>query len=161
MVVYDGYRPQCAVNEFMRWSKDEADHVAKELYYPTVNKKDVFKLGYVAERSGHSRGSTFDLTLIRQDQQLKPIKAGKHTLQNGEVIPFLDDNTIDMGSSFDLFHETSHHDSDLVIEEQTANRNLLRRAMKQSGFKEYKAEWWHYTLADEPYPDTYFDFVKQ
>lgn len=160
-VVYDGYRPQRAVNEFMRWSQDEADQEAKELYYPTVHKKDVFKLGYVAEKSGHSRGSTFDLTIIKVGEHLKPIRVSFRQLANGDVIPFLDDNTQDMGASFDLFHEASHHDSPLVDGQIQEKRNLLRGIMEQHGFKAYKCEWWHYTLEKEPYPETYFDFVPQ
>lgn len=159
LVVYDGYRPQRAVNEFMRWSKDPSDQVAKARYYPTVDKRDVFKLGYVAEKSSHSRGSTFDLTLIPTNQPVKAITLRQHTLTNGTDIPFLDDNTVDMGSSFDLFHEASHHDSKLVTQQQNDLRQLLRDTMKKHGFKEYAEEWWHYTLADEPYPNTYFDFV--
>lgn len=159
LVVYDGYRPQQAVDEFVRWSQDERDQAAKQLYYPTINKKDVFKLGYVAEKSSHSRGSTFDLTMIKTGQSLNPIKITHRTLTNGEEIPYLDDNTVDMGSTFDLFHEASHHDTNLVNEQHTSMRNLLRSTMKKYGFKEYHEEWWHYTLENEPYPDTYFNFV--
>ncbi|WP_032113316.1 M15 family metallopeptidase [Candidatus Paracaedibacter symbiosus] len=159
LVVYDGYRPQRAVNEFMRWSQDEKDQLAKRLYYPSVDKIDVFKLGYVAEKSGHSRGSTFDLTIIKDGQQLKPLTISFRQLANGESIPFLDDNTEDMGSSFDLFHNVSHHDSKLVNVEKLEKRKFLRDVMKQCGFKEYPYEWWHYTLENEPYPETYFDFI--
>lgn len=159
LVIYDGYRPQRAVNQFMKWSKDPNDQIAKMQYYPTVNKKDVFQLGYVAEKSSHSRGSTFDLTIIPINTPLKSLVLKYKKLTNGEEIPFLDDNTVDMGSSFDLFHEASHHDSPLVTSEQNAMRQLLRETMKKHGFKEYPEEWWHYTLANEPYPDTYFDFV--
>lgn len=161
LVVYDGYRPQRAVNEFMRWSKDDDDQAAKAFYYPTINKKDVFKLGYVAEKSGHSRGSTLDLTIIKDTKSLKSIKYSKRKLLRGMKIPYLDDNTVDMGASFDLFHEASHHDSKLVSAKYLQKRNLLRNAMKAHGFKDYQEEWWHYTLADEPYPDTYFDFVPK
>ena len=159
LVVYDGYRPKRSVDEFMRWSKDEKDQIAKAYYYPTINKKDVFKLGYVAEKSSHSRGSTFDLTLIESDKNLTPIAYSSHKLLSGETIPFLDDNTANMGASFDLFHEASHHDTSLVNDANTRMRNLLRNTMKKYGFKEYQEEWWHYTLANEPHPDTYFDFV--
>jgi len=134
-VVYDGYRPQDAVNEFQRWSKDASDQAAKEYYYPTVNKKDVFKLGYIAERSGHSRGSTFDLTLIETIKTLKPIAPTKRILKNKETIFFLDDNTIDMGSSFDLFHQVSQHGSDLINNEHSQNRELLLCAKHTSPLK--------------------------
>lgn len=160
LVVYDAYRPQRSVNEFMRWSKDESDQIAKEYYYPSINKKDVFKLGYVAEKSSHSRGSTFDITLIKYDNQIKPIVYSKRKIKNGQEIPFLDDNTVDMGSSFDLFHEVSHHDNNLINADQMRMRNLLRDTMRKYGFKEYQEEWWHYTLENEPYPDTYFDFIN-
>lgn len=159
LVVYDGYRPQRAVNEFIRWSKNLQDQIAKSSYYPNIDKQDVFKLGYLFEKSSHSRGSTFDLTIIPIDQTLKPIEVSKRTLANNQQILFLDDNTVDMGSSFDLFHEVSHHDTNLISEHQTKMRNILRSAMLNNGFKEYQEEWWHYTLANEPFPDTYFDFI--
>lgn len=159
-VVYDGYRPQEAVDEFARWSVDINDQVAKEYYYPTLNKKDVFKLGYIAKRSGHSRGRTFDLTLIETSKILRPIAITKRILQNGETIPFLDDNTIDMGSSFDLFHQVSNHGSNLVNNEHNENRELLKVIMKKHGFNDYQKEWWHYTLENEPYKTTYFNFYS-
>lgn len=159
LVVYDGYRPQRAVDAFMKWCQISHDQIAKMQYYPTIDKKDLFNVGYLAEKSGHSRGSTFDLTLIPIDQMLKPIVLKHRKLTNGEEIPFLDDNTVDMGASFDLFHEVSHHDSPLVTREHNAMRDLLRETMKRHGFGEYLKEWWHYTLKNEPYPDTYFDFI--
>jgi D-alanyl-D-alanine dipeptidase len=159
LVVYDGYRPQRAVNEFIRWSKNLTDQVAKDLYYPTIDKRDVFKLGYVAAKSEHSRGGAFDLTIIPINQNLCEITMVKRRLKNAEIIPFLDDGTIDMGSSFDLFHEVSHYETPLITEEQSHKRELLRRVMENNGFKGYEKEWWHYTLQNEPYPDTYFDFT--
>lgn len=160
LVIYDGYRPQRAVEAFIHWSQDLADQIAKPDYYPTIDKKDVFDLGYVSKRSGHTRGSTFDITIIQSDKMLKTITKSRRELYDGKTIPFLDDNTVDMGSSFDLLHEISHHDSPLLVNAQhNAMRNFLRDTMKEYGFKEYKKEWWHYTLIDEPYPDTYFDFI--
>lgn len=159
LVVYDGYRPQRAVDAFFTWSLDVNDQQAKTRYYPTIDKKDVFDLDYVAKKSTHTRGSTFDLTIIPIDQKLKPITLEKRILSNGEEIPFLNDNTVDMGASFDLFHEVSHHDTPLITTQQTTMRNILRAAMKKQGFTEYPTEWWHYTLSNEPYPDTYFNFV--
>lgn len=161
LVVYDAYRPQRAVDEFMRWSSDTADEIAKTRYYPTIDKKDVFKLGYVAEKSGHSRGSTFDVTLIKIGNNVEHVKVSSKALTDGSVIPFLDDNTIDMGASFDLFHPASHHDTRLVDETYAERRNFLRSVMKTYGFKEYAEEWWHYTLANEPFADTFFDFVPR
>lgn len=158
LVIYDGYRPQRAVEDFIRWGKDNNDQLAKELYYPTVDKSKLFELKYIAKKSSHSRGSAFDLTIIKIDNTLKPIDVTKRKIENDEL-PFLDDNTVDMGSSFDLFHEISHHDSSLVSSEHVQKRNLLRDTLRKHGFKEYKEKWWHYTLENEPYPDTYFDFV--
>lgn len=137
--VFDAYRPQMAVDHFVRWAKDIDDTLMKAAFYPNVLKEELFKLQYIAERSGHTRGSTIDLTLVN-----------------------LSDGTeLDMGSPFDLFDPLSHHDSALVTEQQTSNRNLLRSLMLKYGFKHYPEEWWHYTLIEEPYPNTYFTFPVQ
>lgn len=159
LVVYDAYRPQRSVDAFVNWAEDINDLSEKNRYYPTIDKKDLFKLDYIAAKSSHTRGSTFDLTLIKSGNMLKKIEQSQRALSSGDSIPFLDDNTVDMGSSFDLFHPVSHHDSPLVGQQYTQMRNVLRETMKKHGFKEYKEEWWHYTLANEPYPDTYFDFT--
>lgn len=159
LVIYDAYRPQRAVDAFVKWADDLNDLKAKSLYYPTIDKKDLFKLDYIADKSSHTRGSTFDLSIIKTGEKLKPLEVSSRKLATGVEVPYLDDNTVDMGGSFNLFHPASHHDSPLVNEQQTKMRNLLRDTMKQQGFKEYKEEWWHYTLANEPYPDTYFDFI--
>ena len=123
----------------------------------------MFELGYVAKRSGHSRGSTIDLTLIKQDQQLHDIKEEKRTLLDGYTITFLDDGTVDMGSSFDLFDVASHFENNLVTEEFKKLRTYLKNVMEKYGFKNLAEEWWHFTLKDEPYPatkdDSYFDFA--
>lgn len=161
LVVYDGYRPQRAVNAFIAWEHDSADIVAKHLYYPTLSKKDIFRLGYVSPRSQHTRGSTFDLTLIPIRNALKPIMVSERTLTNHEKIPFLDDNTLDMGSSFDLFHPVSHTTTPLISSQAQQHRDILNNAMVKGGFQGYPEEWWHYLLKDEPYPDTYFDFVAE
>ena len=136
LLIFDGYRPQKAVDDFAAWSLDPSDAKMKEQYYPEVDKSRLFELGYIASRSGHTRGSTVDLTLVRLD--------------TGEEV--------DMGGPFDFFGPVSHHGTDLVTEEQTANRNILKEAMEKHGFAAYDQEWWHYTLKPEPYPDTYFDF---
>jgi D-alanyl-D-alanine dipeptidase len=156
LVVYDGYRPQMAVDHFVSWSQDD-DISQKELYYPTIEKPDLFK-GYIAKKSGHTRGSTVDLTIIELGRSLHPIEEKDITLTSGEKVKFLDDGTIDMGSSFDLLHPVSHHDTDLLQQEFLNKRNFLKKIMEDNGFKAYSKEWWHYTLADEPYPETYFDF---
>lgn len=137
--LFDGYRPQDAVNHFIRWAEDVKDEKMKAKYYPEINKKDVFILGYIAKRSGHSRGSTIDLTLV--------------DAETGEEL--------DMGIYFDFFGDISHHDTDLITEKQASNRNILRDVMRKYGFAEYSGEWWHYTLDNEPYPSTYFNFPVQ
>ena len=134
--IFDAYRPQRAVDHFVRWSKDLDDTKMKEKYYPDLDKSVLFELGYIAEKSGHSRGSTVDLTLVE-------ISSGKE---------------LDMGSGFDFFGDISNHGTHLITPEQEKNRNILRDAMVEAGFKVYPEEWWHYTLENEPYPDTYFDF---
>ena len=134
--IFDAYRPQKAVNHFVRWSNDPADILTKERYYPALPKDRLFDLGYIARKSGHTRGSTADLTIVR--------------LATGEEL--------DMGSPWDFFGEISHHDSPLVDDKAAANRNLLRKVMIDHGFKPITTEWWHYTLENEPFPETYFDF---
>ena len=133
LLVYDGYRPQRAVDHFVEWGADLADTLNKAAYYPDVPKAELFDRGYIAERSGHSRGSTADLTLTR----------------NG--VP------LDMGTPFDFFDERSHTENPVITGDAMANRMLLRDIMSGAGFRNYVNEWWHYTLVDEPYPDTYFD----
>lgn len=159
LVVYDAYRSQTSVNAFIEWGKHPEDNIAKPLYYPTIKKNEIFEEGYVSPKSQHTRGSTVDLTIIPINETLKPIKIESRTLSNNETIPFLDDNTVDMGASFDLFHRVSHHKSILITEKQQTNRDLLRSEMEKAGFQPYDTEWWHYLLRNEPFPDTYFDFV--
>ena len=136
LLVYDGYRPQRAVNHFMRLAEDIADIAAKAEFYPDLDKAELFDRGYIARRSGHSRGSTIDLTLLDGDG-----------------------NPLDMGGEFDWFSPVSGHDYADLTDEQKANRLLLKNGMMDAGFLPYSEEWWHYRLADEPYPETYFDFV--
>ncbi|MDX1924577.1 MAG: M15 family metallopeptidase [Rickettsiaceae bacterium] len=158
LVVYDGYRPARVPLRWMEWSKDEEDIIAKPFYYPTISKEDMFALGYVSEKSSHSRGSTFEVSLIEFGKEISEIEYLNTTLTSGKEIPFLDDGTVNMGSSFDLFHEASWHDSNLINQDSRQLRDLLRTEMVGAGFVPYKSEWWHYTLQDEPFPDTYFDF---
>ena len=134
--IYDAYRPMKAVRHFVRWAKDIDDTRMKDIFYPNVDKKDLFKLGFISDRSSHSRGSTVDITLFDE-------KTGKD---------------VDMGSYFDYFGDISNSDySDLSLE-QLNNRKLLRDVMSKYGFKVLDSEWWHFTLIDEPYKDTYFEF---
>ena len=134
--VFDAYRPQRAVAHFVRWAADVSDVRMKEYFYPAVDKSVLFKEGYIAARSGHSRGSTVDLTLF-------DMKTGKE---------------VDMGGTFDWFGEESHPSYRGITEAQFKNRMLLRDVMVAHGFRPLEEEWWHFTLANEPYPDTYFDF---
>lgn len=135
--VFDAYRPQMAVDHFVRWAEDLNATEMKPYFYPEIDKSLLFEQGYIDAKSGHSRGSTIDLTLF-------DMATGKE---------------VDMGGTFDYFGELSHPDYTATLtEEQIANRNLLRDAMRRHGFKPLDTEWWHFTLLDEPYPDTYFTF---
>ncbi len=134
--VYDAYRPQKAVDHFMRWAEDFQDIRMKPYFYPNLEKSDLIPGGYIARHSGHSRGSTVDLTLF-------------DTRTGAEA---------DMGGPFDWFGELSHPDYRGITEEQYANRMFLRGAMLKHGFRPIESEWWHFTLENEPYPDTYFTF---
>jgi D-alanyl-D-alanine dipeptidase len=137
--VFDCYRPSRAVAHFLRWAEDLADQRRKEEFYPDVDKRDLFKDGYVAARSSHSRGSTVDITLVRRDGDNPAIE-------------------VDMGTPFDLFSPRSWPTDKGVSADAQTMRALLAAAMTKRGFKPYDKEWWHYTLGDEPFPDTYFDF---
>lgn len=163
LVIYDAYRPQRAVEHFVRWSMDLQDQSQKSRYYPRVKKNDVFELGYVAKRSGHTRGSTVDLTLIKREKELHDIKESSRSLRDGFVIKFLDDGTVDMGSSFDLFDVASHYHNDLIPNEHRQMRKYLKEKMEKHGFSNYAEEWWHFTLKNEAYPasrdSSYFDFM--
>ena len=134
--IFDAYRPVCAVNQFKFWAIEDLDVRMKPYFYPEIEKQDLFKLGYIAARSSHSRGSTVDLTLL--------------DMQSGKEV--------DMGSPFDLFSEKSHPDYRGITDEQYENRMLLQKAMVRNGFETLDCEWWHFTLKDEPYHDTYFEF---
>ncbi|CAF4407713.1 unnamed protein product [Rotaria sp. Silwood2] len=160
LVIYDGYRPQKSVNQFFNWSQNLNDsQIKKSFYYPRINKEDTFELGYIAEKSGHTRGSTIDLTLILLGKHVQsPLKAIERNLTDNSKILYLDDGTIDMGSSFDLFDEASHTNSTLVNKAYQERRIMFKNLMEQVGFINYDREWWHYRLINEPFPDTYFDF---
>lgn len=156
--IYDAYRPQMGVDHFMRWGDDVTDTLMKPYFYPDVPRDSLFDLGYIARRSGHSRGSTVDLTLFDMNTEKE----------------------VDMGGTFDWFGPESHPNfggnpetgeytgvcnspsGRTITAEQFENRMILRRAMSLHGFMPYDEEWWHFTLINEPYPDTYFTFpVKQ
>ncbi len=158
LLVYDAYRPAQGTLDFVVWGQDASNQQTKKDYYPEMNKGDIVPFGYLAKKSGHNRGSTVDLTIIEKGKKAQLGQIRERVLENGKKIPFLPDGSVDMGSSFDLFHEVSHHGTGLISQAQTANREILRDAMICHGFKLYDKEWWHYTLTDEPFPDTYFDF---
>ncbi len=163
LVIYDGYRPQKSVNQFLNWSQAANDsQIKKPFYYPRVNREDTFKLGYIAAKSGHTRGSTIDLTLIPLGKSVRnPLTPIERNLTDNFTIFYLDDGTVDMGSSFDLFDEASHTNSTLVNTTYQERRMMFKNLMEQAGFINYDREWWHYTLTNEPFPDTYFDFDIQ
>ena len=133
---FDAYRTATAVKRFVQWSVDDLDLRMKPFFYPNLDKADLFQRGYIASQSSHSRGSTVDITLL-------DMTTGKE---------------VDMGGPFDLFSEVSHPDYRGVTDEQYVNRMFLRDAMLRNGFEPIFCEWWHFTLANEPYPDTYFEF---
>ena len=135
--VFDAYRPQSAVDHFVEWAEDVGDTRMKALFYPDVDKSRLFELGFIARKSGHSRGSTVDLTLFDEKTQ----------------------RDLDMGGTFDFFGEISHAQTALPLTgAQRENRALLQSLMLESGFRGIDSEWWHFTLENEPYPDTYFAF---
>ncbi len=139
LLVFDGYRPQTAVNHFVRWAKDVSDTKMKDEYYPKVDKKDLFTKGYISSKSGHSRGSTVDLTIV--------------SLRTGHVL--------DLGGPYDFFDKRSSVDYKNITRNQRAIRLMLQRRMVKHGFKPYEKEWWHFTLKKEPFPKKYFDFPVQ
>lgn len=134
LLIWDSYRPQKAVDNFVKWIND-ADDAGDKSFYPEIEKSDLLEGNYVMAKSGHTRGSTVDLTLIKKDGSF-----------------------VDMGGTFDLFSEISHPDYENLTEEQKNNRKILHDAMVNAGFVGLDSEWWHFTLKDEPYKDTYFDF---
>ena len=134
--VFDAYRPVAAVKHFILWGIEDQDVRMKPYFYPDLEKQELFAKGYIAKRSSHSRGSTVDLTLL-------DMRTGKEA---------------DMGGPFDLFSEVSHPDYRGITDEQAENRMRLQQVMVRNGFLPLGCEWWHFTLGNEPYPDTYFEF---
>ena len=159
--VYDCYRPQRAVDMFVAWGKRLKDQKMKAEFYPREPKKRVFKDGYIAEQSGHSRGSTLDLTLVKrpaaeQERYHRGDRLRDCGLPRSQRFR---DNSIDMGTGYDCFDPLAHpYAPRFRGTKQRRNRLRLRIPMKAAGFKPLATEWWHFTLVDEPYPDTYFDF---
>ena len=162
LVVYDAYRPCKAVLDFVSWGQQEEDAATKGLYYPSFSKQDLFTKGYIAKASAHSRGSTVDLTLLEKDKvsqfDSRQFQQVSYTLRDGRQIVRIDDGTLGMGGHFDLFDLSSHPDSNLVDDVSQKHRDLLASMMAQAGFLPFAQEWWHFTLKEEPFPDTSFDF---
>ncbi len=134
--IFDCYRPQQAVDHFVQWVKNLSDQKMKSKYYPSEDKSQLIEKGYIADQSGHSRGSTLDLTLARKSDSIE----------------------LDMGTTYDYFDSISNTADSRITAEQKENRLLLKSVMEKHGFVNYEKEWWHYTLKDEPYPDMYFNF---
>jgi D-alanyl-D-alanine dipeptidase len=155
--VFDCYRPQRAVDEFLTWSGD-ASSETKSQFYPNVSKDHLVPDGYIAPKSGHSRGSTVDLTLVSREETQSEASAPRAPacVPRADTLP--DRHEVDMGSSFDCFDPISRTDSPLVDSTQHANRLTLVKAMSAAGFVNYPEEWWHFTLQPEPHPDSYFNF---
>lgn len=159
--IYDCFRPQRAVDHFVRWAEDIHDTATRTEFYPTVDKKNLFRDGYIASRSSHSRGSTVDLSIVELPAAPQPDFVLGETVQKKCFLPREErfpDNSIDMGTGFDCFHELSHPENPELGLRQRVNRLLLKTLMEKHGFVYYDKEWWHFTLKNEPYPDTYFDF---
>lgn len=135
--IFDAYRPQQAVKHFLRWIGEEESPTLKQRFHPEFSKAQLFEEGYLASQSAHSRGSTIDLTLISQE-------TGKE---------------VDMGTEFDFFGEASWTSYQKLSSKQKANRHYLQEIMSASGFQPFELEWWHFTLVNEPFPDTFFDFL--
>jgi D-alanyl-D-alanine dipeptidase len=158
--VYECYRPQRAVDDFVRWSEDAADQAMKGEFYPRVDKARFFELGYVARKSGHTRGSTADVTIVPEGHAIqRPYRPGEPladcALPVNQRFP---DTSLDFGTGFDCMDEKSHHGRTDVPVVAEMNRLMLKDLMERHGFAPYPEEWWHYTFKDEPFPDTYFDF---
>ena len=156
--VYDCYRPQRAVNYFYRWSQNNTDQRQKAAFYPREPKELLFKRNYIALSSGHSRGSTIDLTLVKLNNPAKK-QNSPHLTRCYDTSPnYLNDSSIDMGTRFDCLDPSAHIRYSHLSAIQKKNRSLLQQLMIKNGFKPYLYEWWHFTLKQEPYPNTYFDF---
>ena len=160
--VYDCYRPQTAVDAFAAWAADPADLARRVEFYPALDKSVLFEQGYIATRSGHTRGSTVDLTIVPLGSAVPAFDARAPqrpcTAAQAQRAP---DNSLDFGSGYDCFSPMSHPDASAPNPQARANRLLLRTLMLDAGFAPLATEWWHFTLRDEPYPDSYFNFPLQ
>ncbi|GAB5409435.1 MAG: M15 family metallopeptidase [Balneolaceae bacterium] len=152
--VFDCYRPQRAVDNFVRWAESNKKDRTKTIYFPRVPSEELFDLGYIAERSGHSRGSTVDLTIVKLPYQ--PPENYAYNCLDPEGFVYRG-SELNMGTAYDCFDEKSHTFNPLISEDVLENRRILVRAMEEEGFVNYSKEWWHFTFKPESYPDTYFD----
>lgn len=157
--IYDAYRPQQAVDHFVRWAADFGDTLTKLEFYPTLDKPILLEEVYIATRSSHTRGSAVDLTIVPLPvpEQKEFDITNQCDCSRGNRNRLLD-NSIDMGSGFDCFHELSHTAQPRLTKEQRINRLLLKSIMEKHGFRNYSKEWWHFNLIEEPFPETYFNF---
>jgi len=157
--VYDCYRPQRAVDAFVAWARRSEDDRMRRQFYPRVRKADLFADGWIARRSGHSRGSTVDLTLVPHPApKAEPYRRAEHLVDcTAPARRRHDDGSLDMGTAFDCFDPRSAVDHPRITGLKRRNRRTLARAMRAGGFAPYAQEWWHFTLRDEPYPDRAFD----
>lgn len=158
--VYDCYRPQMAVSDFVAWSRAPNDQSMKKEFYPHIQKSNAFKLGYIAFKSGHSRGSSIDLTIVALPAKKQ---ANFHRGQSllscvNPVNNRFQDNSVDMGTGYDCFHPAAYSNYQNINSIALNNRRLLKTIMQKNNFKPYFREWWHFTLKNEPYPHTYFNF---
>ena len=163
IVIYDAYRPSSSVQYFVEWMNDKNNTKRKKFNYPYIEKKIDMKDIYINSVSGHSRGSTIDLSIIDKNKILLKESIYEERTFNGKIYPFNNDNTIDCGTSFDLMDPASWSFNNKYdfTEEQKNNRKFIRDIMESEGFKVLDEEWWHFTLKNEPYPDQYFDFEIQ
>lgn len=155
---YDCYRPQRAVDDFVSWAADQKATQMQAEFYAAVPKHRLFDEGYIAAHSGHSRGSTIDLTIVPVDSSVPHVAdmpQADCTLPKAQRAP---DNSLDFGTGFDCFSPVSHPSYPSISSQAKANRLLLQTLMMDAGFTPLETEWWHFTLKDEPYPNTYFDF---
>jgi D-alanyl-D-alanine dipeptidase len=158
--IYDGYRPQMAVDSFSRWAEDPTDQLTKSEFYPALDKRDIFVAGYIAKRSSHTRGSAVDLTIVPMPVPHQPMWKPGDPVVDGRLPQGqrFADNSLDMGTGFDCLDDLSHTANPTLPFHARANRLLLKTLMEKHGFKNYSKEWWHYSFVNEPYPETYFNF---
>jgi D-alanyl-D-alanine dipeptidase len=163
LLVFDCYRPQRAVNQFVSWTKDTSDSKMQSVFYPDEVKKDLIKRGYIDSKSGHSRASTVDLTLVRTGKfQSKDFNLKAKAVNDCRISQKVEDTgQVDMGTTFDCFSELAHTANLSIPEKSQKNRKILKSAMEKQGFANYPKEWWHFVLKDEPYKSDYFDFEVQ